>query len=86
MAKFKDKKKYTKLNNDKLDAEFKKARQEVFRFGVKHLNKKDKESTKYDQLVRLGAEVGLNSYSLSFIYVIVLCLCGCVSIFFLNYY
>ena len=46
-----------KLNNDKLDAEFRKARLDVFKFGVKHLSKKDKEATKYDQLVRLGAQV-----------------------------
>jgi len=44
-----------KLNNDRLDAEFRKARLDVFKFGVKHLNQKDKEATKIDQLVRLGA-------------------------------
>lgn len=46
-----------KLNNERLDAEFRKARLDVFKFGVKHLNKKDKEATKIDQLVRLGAQV-----------------------------
>ena len=58
MAKPKAKKGFKrKLNNDKLDIEFRKARLDVFKFGVKHLSKKDKEATKYDQLVRLGAEV-----------------------------
>ena len=51
------KKQFNKLNNDRLDAEFKRARLDVFKFGVKHLNKKDRIATKYDQLVRLGAEV-----------------------------
>lgn len=50
-----------KLNNDKLDAEFRKARLDVFKFGVKHLSQKDKEATKYDQLVRLGAQVSAST-------------------------
>lgn len=54
MGKFKKQQKKT----DNLDAEFKRARLDVFKFGVKHLNKQDKEATKYDQLVRLGAVVG----------------------------
>lgn len=57
-----------KLNNERLDAEFRRARLDVFKFGVKHLNKKDKETTKYDQLVRLGAMVSfkliLNQFNL----------------------
>jgi hypothetical protein len=39
------------------EVEFDKVRLDVFNFGLKHLDRKDKESTKIDRLQRLGAEV-----------------------------
>ena len=51
-----DKSQNGRSTND-TDLEFQKIRLDVFQFGLKHLNKKDKEATKLDQLKRLGANV-----------------------------
>lgn len=56
------------------ELEFQKIRLDVFKFGLKHLNKQDKESTKLDQLKRLGADVS-NKFSDYYLNLIILIVC-----------
>lgn len=57
MASKKGFQKSKKKERNEAEIEFDKVRLDVFKFGLKHLDRKDKESTKLDRLKRLGAEV-----------------------------